>query len=82
MPPFWSHDAGSWLALCDAKFDIAGIEALVLKFMTILKTLTTGQLDKLYDIPKPQDPGCYTKLCYQIKAEYAKDNSEKLDSFC
>ena len=53
LPPFWSHDTNSWLALCDAKFDIAGIEAPVLKFMTILKTLTSGQLEKLYDIPKP-----------------------------
>ena len=47
--------------------------------MTILETLTTGQLEKLYDIPKPQDPDCYTKLCAQIKAVYAKDDSEKLD---
>ena len=80
MPPFWSHDADSWLALCDAKFNIAGIDAPVLQFMTILETLTSGQLEKLYDIPKPQDPECYTKLCNQIKAVYAKDNAEELDS--
>ena len=42
----------------------------VLKFMTILETLTTGQLE---------DPDCYTKLCNQIRALYAKDDSEKLD---
>ena len=47
--------------------------------MTILKILTTGQLEKLYDIPKPQNPDCYTKLCNQIKAVYTKDDSEKLD---
>ena len=47
--------------------------------MTILETLTTGQLEKLYNIPKPQDPDCYIKLCTQIKAEYAKDEFEKLD---
>ena len=22
LPPFWSHDADSWLALCDAKFTV------------------------------------------------------------
>ena len=77
--PFWSYNADSWLALCDAKFNIAGIEAPVLKFMTILETLITGQLKKLYIISKPQDPDCYTKLCNQIKAVYAKDDSEKLD---
>ena len=75
LPHFWSHDADSWLDLRDAKFTIAGIEVQLLKFMTILKTLTTGQLEKLYDIPKPQDPDCYTKLCTQIKTVYAKDNS-------
>ena len=79
LQPFWSHDADSWLALCDAKFIIAGINAPVLKFMTILKTLTTGQLEKLYIIPNPQDPNYYTKLCNQIKAVYAKDDTEKLD---
>ena len=47
--------------------------------MTILETLTTGQLEKLHIIPKPQDPNCYTKLCNQIKAMYAKDDSETLD---
>ena len=47
--------------------------------MTILETLTTGQLKKLYDIPIPQDPDCNTKLCTQIKAVYAKDDSKKLD---
>ena len=57
FPPFWSHDADSWLALCKAKFTIAGIEAPVLKLMTILETLTTDQLKKLYVIPKSQDPG-------------------------
>ena len=76
---FWSHDADRWLAWCDAKFNIAGINAPVLKFMTILETLTTGQLEKLYDIPKPHDPDCCLKLCNQIKAVYAKDDSEKLD---
>ena len=50
----------------------------VLKFLTILETLTTGQLKKLF-IPKAQDPDCYTKLCTQIKAVYAKDDSEKLN---
>ena len=40
--PLWSHDANSWLAWCDAKFNTAGINAPVLKFMTILETLTTG----------------------------------------
>ena len=79
LPPFRLHDADSWLALCDAKFTIAGIEVPVLKFMIILETLITGQLEKLYDIPKAQDPDCYTKLCTQIKAVYAKDYSEKLD---
>ena len=79
LPPLWSHDADSWLDWCDAKFNTAGINTPVLKFMTILETLTTGQLEKLYDIPKPQDPDCYTKLCNQIKAVYAKDDSEKLD---
>ena len=39
-----SARCGGWLALCDAKFTIAGIEAPDLKFMTILETLTTGQL--------------------------------------
>ena len=63
LPPFWSHDADSWLALCDTKFNIAGMEAPVLKFMTNLETLITGQLEKLYDIPKVQDLDCYTKLC-------------------
>ena len=79
LPSLWSHDADSWLVLCDAKFNTAGINASVLKFMTILETLNTGQLEKLYDIPKPQDPDCYTKLCNQIKAVYATDDSEKLD---
>ena len=79
LQPLWSYDANSWLAWCDAKFNIAGINAPVLKFMTILKTLTTGQLEKLYDIPKPHNPECYTKLCNQIKAVYAKDDSERLD---
>ena len=51
LPPLWSHDPDSWLAWCDAKFNIAGINAPVLKFMTIVETLTTGQLEKLYDIP-------------------------------
>ena len=74
-----SQDADSWLAWCDAKFNIARINAPVLKFMTILETLTTGQLEKLYDISKPQDPDCCTKLCNQIKAVYAKDDSERLD---
>ena len=55
LPHFWSHDAN----FCEAKFTISGIEAPVLKFMTILETLTTGQLEKLYDIPKPQDPDCF-----------------------
>ena len=79
LPPLWSHDADSWLAWCDAKFNIAGINTPVLKFMTILETLTTGQLEKLYDIPKPQDPDCYTKLCNQIKAVNAKGDSENLE---
>ena len=48
--------------------------------MTILETSTTGQLEKLYIIPKPQNPDCYTKLCNQIKAVYAKDDSEKLNN--
>ena len=85
LPHFWLHDADSWLDLCDAKFIIAWIESPILKFMTILETLTTGQLEKLYDILnhkiqiairyfKPQDPDCYTKLCTQIKAVYAKDD--------
>ena len=47
--------------------------------MTILETLTTGQFEKLYDILKPLDPNFYTKLCNQITAVYAKDDSEKLD---
>ena len=81
LPSLWSHDPDSWLSWCDAKFNIADINAPVLKFMTILETLTTGQLEKLYDIPKLQDPDCYTKLCNQIKAVYAKDKSEKLDIF-
>ena len=55
------------------------MEALVLKFMKIFKTPTTSQLEKLYDIPKPQDSNCYTKSCIQIKAVCAKDDSEKLD---
>ena len=63
LPPFWSHNADSWVALCEAKCNIAGIEAPVLKFTTILETLTTGQFEKLYDISKPQDSDCYTKLC-------------------
>ena len=42
LPPLWSHDANSWLAWCDAKFNTAGINAPVLKFMTILEILTTG----------------------------------------
>ena len=67
LPPFWSHNADSWLALCEAKFTIADIEAPVLKFMTILEALTTGQFEKLCDIPKPQDPDCYPKLCTQIR---------------
>ena len=79
LPPFWSHDADSWLGLCDAKFNIADIDAPVLKFMKILETLTTGQLEKLYIIPKTQDPDCYTKLCNQIKALYEKEDSEKFD---
>ena len=45
--------------------------------MTISEILTTGQLEKLYNIPKY--PDCYTKLCTQIKAVYAKVDSEKLD---
>ena len=57
---------------------IAGVEAPVLKFMTILDALTTSQIEKLYNIPKLQDPDCHTKLCTQIKAVYAKDESEKL----
>ena len=61
------------------KFTIAGIEAPVLKFMTIFEALTTSQLEKLHDIPKPQDSVCYTKLCTQIKVVYAKDDSKKLD---
>ena len=47
--------------------------------MTILKTLTTGQLEKLYNIPKLQDPDYYMTVDSLIKAVYAKDNSEKLD---
>ena len=78
LPSFWSHDADSCLALFDAKFNVASMEAPVLKFVTILEILTTGQLEKLYIIPKPQDPDCYTKLCNQIKAVYAKDDSKKL----
>ena len=83
MPPFWSHNADSCLALCDSKFNIAGIEAPVLKFMTILETLTMGHLEKLYDLLKPKDPDCYMKLCTQIKVMYAKghDDSEKFDLF-
>ena len=50
------------------------VEAPILKFMTILETLTKGQLEKLYDIPKSQDPDCYTKLCTQIKAMCAKED--------
>ena len=69
----------SWLALCDAKFNIAGINAPVLTFMTLLETLTTGQLEKLHITPKPQDPDCYTKHYNQIKVVYAKDDSEKLE---
>ena len=68
LPPLWSHDVESWLHWCDGKFNTASINAPVLKFMTILETLTTSQLEKLYDIPKPQDPDCYTKLCNQIRA--------------
>ena len=74
-----SYDADNWLALCDTKFNIAGINAPVLKFMTILETLTTSQLEKLYIISKPQDPDCYSKLCNQMKAMYAKDDSKELD---
>ena len=44
LQSFWSHNADSWLALCDSKFTIAGTEAPVLKFMTNLETLNTGQL--------------------------------------
>ena len=50
-----------------------------MKLGTILETLTTGQLEKLYDILKPQDPDCYTKLCTQTKAVYAKHDSEKFE---
>ena len=28
LPPFWSHDADSWLAWCASKFTIANIKAL------------------------------------------------------
>ena len=77
---FWSHDANSWSVFCDTKFNIAGVDAPVLKLMTTSETLITGQLGKLYDIPKSQNPEYNTKLCNQIKSVYAKDDSEKFDS--
>ena len=47
LSPFWSYDADSWLALCEAEFTISGIEVPVLKFMRTLKTLITGKPKKL-----------------------------------
>ena len=39
LPPFWSHDADSWLALDDAKFNIAGIKCASFKIHNNLRDI-------------------------------------------
>ena len=79
LPPFWPQNAENWLALCETKFEIFEITRPVIKYVALLEALPSNYRDKLYNIPKPEDPECYNKLTSQIETIFAKDESETLD---
>ena len=65
LPAFWKHNAGSWIALIEAKFRMSKITTQINKYMAILEALSNSELEHLYNIPKPEDENCYDKLITQ-----------------
>ena len=79
LPAFWKHNAGSWIALIEAKFRMSEITTQINKYMAVLEALSNSELEHLYNIPKPEDENCYDKLITQIYDIFTRDDQDRLD---
>ena len=79
LPQFWKHNAEGWIALVQTKFRIYGFESQIDRYLAILEAFNTEDLERLYDIPNPEDPNCYDKLITQIRTVFARDQNERLE---
>ena len=79
LPAFWKHNAGSWIALIEAKFRMSKITTQINKYMAVLEALNNSELERLYNIPKPEDENCYDKLITQIHDIFTRDDQDRLD---
>ena len=79
LPQFWKHNAEGWIALVQTKFRIYGFESQIDRYLAILEAFNTEDLERLYDIPNPEDQNCYNKLITQIRTVFARDQNERLE---
>ena len=79
LPKFWKHNAEDWIALIETKFRLSRIDAQVNRYVAVLEAFDASHLERLYDVPNPEDEACYEKLITQIQTVFAGDENKRLD---
>ena len=67
--------------MVQAKFRINGFECEIDYYLAVLEAFNAEDLERLYDIPNPEERNCYDKLITQIRTVFARNQNERLASF-
>ena len=62
LPKFWKHNAEGWIALIETKFTLSRIDAQVNRYVAVLEAFVASNLERLYNVPNPEDKACNEKL--------------------
>ena len=79
LPQLWKHNLESWISLIESKFHLGGINSQITKYTSTLETLSSSEIEQLYNIPSPEEPTSYEKLIREIRNVFIVDEAEKLD---
>ena len=79
LPQLWKHNLESWISLIESKFHLGGIDSQITKYISTLETLSSSDIEQLYNIPSSEEPACYDKLIREIRNVFIVDKAEKFD---